>query len=292
MQDPFGLAVALGLSAGVGVLYGVLSVQRLAKARYLKDTPASKIRSAAQGFVELHGELEVPDTGLIHAPLSGAPCVWWRYKIEEAVESDKTTRWQVRTRKASDAWLKLTDGTGHCLINPAGATVYCATQERWFSHARPGWPRHHSGRYRVTEERLHARELIYAAGGFVSSSALGQGFDVIKAGQAVIGLWKQDYQGLLQRFDGNRDGKLDQHEWARVQRAALAHAKHTQRALENAPAWHQLTRPDEGQPFVISSFGKAHLVRKLYWQSAALAGICLLGVLAGYKVLQEHGLSL
>lgn len=48
------IAASLGLCAWAGWQF----VHRLARARLLGDVPTSRIRSAAQGFVELYGVLE------------------------------------------------------------------------------------------------------------------------------------------------------------------------------------------------------------------------------------------
>ncbi len=72
------IAASLGLCAWAGWQF----VHRLARARLLGDVPTSRIRSAAQGFVELYGVLEEGPEGPLQAPLTGKPCLWWRYRIE------------------------------------------------------------------------------------------------------------------------------------------------------------------------------------------------------------------
>jgi len=57
----------------------------LFRLRLIEDTPTSLIRSAAQGYVELQGRGELLPGPPIVAPLTGLPCVWYRFKVEERV---------------------------------------------------------------------------------------------------------------------------------------------------------------------------------------------------------------
>src|SRR5579871_4099491 len=50
--------------------------------RVIADTPTAKIRSAAQGYVELLGQGHRLNGEPSFAPLSKLPCIWYRYAIE------------------------------------------------------------------------------------------------------------------------------------------------------------------------------------------------------------------
>jgi hypothetical protein len=160
-----GVLIGLALSVGATAGGGWWCLRRLAQARHLLDTPTSKIRSAAQGYAEFYGVLQPQPDSLIVAPLSGKPCLWWRFKIEEYQADDKKRSWRVLESGSCESWLQLDDGTGHCLINPRGAEVRPSTREVWQGHlrhprgpAKSGWQGLLSSgkRYRYTEERLHA----------------------------------------------------------------------------------------------------------------------------------------
>ena len=118
-----GLVVALAASVGACVGGGWWAVRRMVQARYLLDTPTSKIRSAAQGYVEFYGILGQTAEAQLSAPLTGTPCLWWRYRIEEYRSSGKSRSWRTLESGSSEAWLRLSDGTGDCLIDPRGAEV-------------------------------------------------------------------------------------------------------------------------------------------------------------------------
>jgi hypothetical protein len=289
-MDVGGLAISLAFSVGACVGGGWWCLKRLGEARFLLDTPTSKLRSAAQGYVELYGVLhEQPEVQVI-APLTGTPCLWWRFKIEEYSESGKKRSWRVVESGSSEGWLRFADGTGECLINPAGAEVRPATRQVWrgsLRHPRMqeapsgvlGWLLSSGSEYRYTEERLHAGEPLYAIGDFRTAGGA-QAFDLSVAQGAVVREWKADFAGLLQRFDSNADGRLDEAEWARMRESARSEAQRRQREQGEAPLRNQLQQPREAQPFILSSHGEDVLARGFYWQAAGGGLLCLLGALA------------
>lgn len=279
--------------AGVGALLcvggGVLWVNRWARMRHLLDTPPSRIRSAAQGYVELTGVLREHESATaLLSPLTGSPCLWWRYRIEQYKSSGKSGSWRVVEQGSSDYPLRLADATGECLIDPRGAEVLPAWRKRWYGDQRHprrlapsgllGWMSL-GGRYRYTEERLHAGEPLYAIGEFRTSGGGRQGFDRKALKGQILREWKEDYAGLLQRFDSNRDGQLDMAEWQRVRLAALLEAEDRHRQASASPELHRLTRPARGLPFVLSSHGEEVLARRYRWQAIGGAILCMAGAL-------------
>jgi hypothetical protein len=297
--DIGGLAVSLGFSLGAFAGGGWWCLRRLAQARLLLDTPTSKIRSAAQGYVELYGMLHQSGDGPLDAPLTGKPCLWWRYRIEEYSENGKSKSWRVVDSGVSDAWLRLADATGECLIDPRGAEVRPASREVWKGNARHprsgmvsgvlgGWLS--GGEYRYTEERLHAGEPLYAIGDFRSSGGGRQGLDLASAQGAVIREWKGDFAGLLQRFDSDGNGQLDEAEWRRVRLAAQLEAEDRHRGTSAAPALNHLRRPPESQPFLLSSHGEDVLARQFRWQALFGALLCVGGAVATVYLLRVTGL--
>lgn len=285
--DIGGLLIALGFSLGASVGGGWWCLRRWSQARHLLDTPTSKIRSAAQGYVELYGVLKaLPDTDL-RGPLTGKACLWWRFRIEEYASSGKKRTWRVIESGSSDLCLRLDDGTGECLIDPRGAEIRPAVRETWQGNLRhPLGPAKRgllglltSGkRYRYSEERLHDGQPLYAIGDF---RTLGQqGLDLLAAQGQVIREWKSDFTGLLRRFDSDGSGQLDEQEWARVRLAAQLEAEQRHQHSSAEPARHQMNRPDEVRPFILANAGEDELARGFYWQAVAGALMCLAGALA------------
>ncbi|MGP0170723.1 GIDE domain-containing protein [Pseudomonas sp. NCHU5208] len=292
--DPLGFFVTLAFTLGACLSGAWWCLRRWSQARHLLDTPTSKIRSAAQGYVELYGVLhELPGIE-VRGPLTGKPCLWWRYRIEEYQSSDNKSTWRVVERGSSEAWLRLDDGTGECLIDPRGAEVRPVVRDSWEGNLRHPlgpvktglWRFLSSGRrYRYVEERLHAGQPLYAIGDFRTQGAAQQGFDPTAAQGAVIREWKGDFAGLLRRFDSDGNGQLDEREWDRVRLAARLEAEDRQRLRVQEPARNQMARPREAQPFILANAGEDELARGFYWQAAAGAVLCLVGALATAWVL-------
>ncbi len=289
-MDTQGLLISLAFS-GAATLGGAWwSLRRLTQLRYLLDTPTSKIRSAAQGYSEFYGVLKALDEGQIEAPLTGHACLWWRFKIEEYSNSDNKSRWRVIEKGGSEAWLRLADATGECLINPLGAEVRPAIRDVWQGYQRH--PRalvqqslmsklfHGNGRYRYTEERLHAGEPLYAIGHFSTRGGGRQGLDLEAVQGAVVREWKADFAGLLQRFDRDGSGQLEEQEWQQVRLAARLEAEQRHQHASLAPDQHHLSKPSESQPFILSCQGEDEIARGFRWQALGAGLLCLAGALA------------
>lgn len=284
-----GALLLAGAGAALCLTGGWLWVSRWSKVRHLLDTPTSRIRSAAQGYVELTGILhELAGVPRVMAPLTGSPCLWWRYRIEEYRSNGKNGSWRVVEQGSSEHLLCLADATGECLIDPRGAEVLPARRQRWSGSQRhprglppTGMLAWFSGtrRYRYTEERLHAGEPLYAIGDFRTAGGGRQGFDRQAAKGQVLREWKGNYAGLLQRFDSNGDGQIDQAEWHRVRLAAGFEAEDRHRLASARAAQHRLVRPEQNLPFVLSSHGEEVLARRYRWQAAGGALLCLCGAL-------------
>ncbi|PAU56656.1 hypothetical protein BZL41_19775 [Pseudomonas sp. PIC25] len=299
-MDVPGLAVSLSFSLGACVGGGWWCLRRLREARYLLDTPTSKIRSAAQGYVELYGILHGLPDAVITGPLTGKPCVWWRFRIEELQSDGKKSRWRVVESGTSEAWLRLSDNTGECLINPRGAEVRPATRQSWQGSMRHPLRIEPSGgffgfltggkQYRYIEERLHAGEPLYAIGEFRSLGGGRQGLDASAAQAAIIREWKGDFAGLLQRFDADNNGQLDEQEWNRVRLAAQLEAEDRHRKASTQPTQNHMVCPEESQPFILSSHGEDEIARRFRWQAAGGAILCLVGAVATVYLLQVVGL--
>ena len=287
MADTFGAIVALSITGAACLGSGWWCIDNLKKARYLLDTPTSKIRSAAQGYVELYGVLK-EGVGPMFAPLSGQTCVWWSFSVDQQVQNErKQQSWKTVEKGSSGALLCLSDGTGDCLIDPQGAHILPMTKKVWYGTARhPLKNQMHAHflqtllvgakRYRYTEQRLHAHEPLYAIGDFVTRGGGREAFDLSASQGALIREWKGDFVGLVRRFDQDGNGELDQQEWQAVRDSAKQQAQRIQQAQQIEPAQHYLRKPQENRPFVLSSYGEDAIAKRLRWQ-ALLAGLVCVG---------------
>jgi hypothetical protein len=230
------LALALG-----ALVCGALAFRYLYRARLIEDTPTSRARSAHQGYVELEGRAQRMDHSPVTALLSGLPCCWYRYKIEEleVSRSDKGThtRWKVIARGESKDTFWLEDDTGRVAIDPEGAEIYPRYKDSWQSRsglsgiARPseffvGFFATHSSAttYRFTEERINRNDLIYALGLLKNLGAHVNTPTIDDRAKELLRDWKQDQAELHERFDLNKDGKIDEKEWLLARQAARREA--------------------------------------------------------------------
>lgn len=113
------------IAAGVGACAGLYLFLRgfylLNRKHLILNTPASKVRSAALGLVEVNGLAVGPYT--ISAPVTGRTCYCYR-----------TVAWQLKQRGKHREWVKvaeeslhvpfyLDDNTGRLLVNPQNAEL-------------------------------------------------------------------------------------------------------------------------------------------------------------------------
>jgi hypothetical protein len=252
-----------------------------AKNRTIVDTPTSRVRSAAQGYVELSGRGVLPANSRNKGPLTGLPCTWWRYEIE-----DRGRRGGSRSVDSGTSVepFVLDDGTGQCLIDPRGAEVFPSVTTVWYGSEE--WPQERipggggmlgwlldripTGRYRYTEHRLQIQEHVCALGAFRSEG----GISVDDPEAAITDLlhqWKQDQAALLQRFDTNHDGTLSAAEWELARAAARKQVMDGRAADTRTPSLHVLAEPMDGRCFLLAACEGGSLARR--FRRRALGGI-------------------
>ncbi len=266
-----------------------LMFSRYRRARWIEDTPRSRIRSAAQGQVEIAGRLQSGGHALLVSPLGGAQCLWYRFRIEQLTGSGRNRRWRSVERGESERPFLICDESGQCWIDPRGAEVHPASRRRW--EGRHRWPNNQSGgsvvmnvlmgsRYRYSEEILQADQMLYALGWFKSRGGGREAIDQRAIARRIITNWKADYDDLLARFDHNRDGKLDMQEWQQVQEAAAREASEQAREQSTSEVVHTLSKPPHrGLPFLLSDHHEEALSGRMRRHAQwSCAGFVLAGV--------------
>lgn len=115
-------SLATALVGGVFGIYlfyrGFLTLQRK---RLIANTPASKVRGAAMGLVEVSGLATGPYT--IPAPITGVPCYYYRTIAWQIKKSGNNQHWEKIADDSLHVPFYLDDNTGKLLVNPQGAEL-------------------------------------------------------------------------------------------------------------------------------------------------------------------------
>ena len=281
MSDPNFWKLALALAAPLSFIFGFRN-WRLA--RLIDDTPVSRVRSAAQGYVELSGTARFAEGQPNLAPLTLLPCVWWQYRIEHRTGVGRNARWHTTNHGASATPFRLEDETGACLVNPAGADVRPGNNSVWRSSmpwpSPPGEGRRFvdlsGGDYRYTEHRINEFEHVNVIGEFRTVGGI-EATDVTGEVMRLLSDWKQDQPALLRRFDTNHDGVLSQVEWARARQLARLQIEQQAPAAPR-PKANVVVQPQDHRPFLVAACDLKALARRSRWVAAALLSGFLLAV--------------
>ncbi len=292
--------IAIGLTCvSLVSFYGIFRFVR--RMRFIEGTPTSRVRSAAQGYVELDGiGLLMRGTPIV-APLSGLTCTWYSIKIEkkESVSGGRRDRWTTVRSATSDDLFLLRDETGDCVIDPDGAEVTPSISEVWYGDS-PSWAtglqRGRTGlfasaqyEYRYTEKRMHPNDPLYAIGQFHTLGGSQELPNTHEEVRQLLAEWKRNQVALHARFDTNNDGVLSVEEWERVRQAAHQEVLKAQRERAVGPVHNLMTRPDDGRPYMLSALPQEELVGRL---RLLAGGSLLLFLLAGAAATWMYGVRL
>ncbi len=256
-------------------------------ARSVADTARSRVRSAAQGYVELYGVAESPNDSGQRAPLSGLRCVWWSYRIEERSSTGKRDSWVTVESASSDQPILLRDESGACLIYPREAQVIPGNTDTW-SGSPPalGSAGLLSGAFsnrRYIEQRIAESVALCVMGEF--STVGGARGDIAADVSELLHTWKSDQAELLRRFDADHDGVLSDAEWEAARAAAQAQvlAQQTQQPVANV-----ITKPSDGRPYLVAAQDPQHLARRFRWRAIGCLAACLFLVIIVTRLLLER----
>ncbi|MDX1454556.1 MAG: GIDE domain-containing protein [Gammaproteobacteria bacterium] len=241
------------------------------RARLIEDTPTSKCRSAAQGYVELIGMQEMMPGEPIKAPLTGKNATWWAYDIEEKrttySKGKRETRWVSIESDTSGEIFLVKDDTGECIIDPDHAEVHESEKDVWYGSSRrptntPKTSSMFGGRYRYTERRMRVGDPIYAIGFYETRGRQQDPMHKRNEVAELLGEWKKDQRSLLNKFDTDKDGQIDLQEWESVRAEAERMIEARAREAALAPDINLLLCPPDGRPFILSTVPEKQLTRK------------------------------
>lgn len=278
--DQFILAAFVGLGTPFS-LYAY--IKNLRRARLIEDIPTSRIRSAAQGFVEIEGHGRGIEDAPIISPLTGTQCLWWRYIIEKKVMRNKKSNWVVVDTRTSDALFMLEDETGTCLIDPEGAEVHPSKHHTWYG--RSSWPKHGPNgspfslfaNHRYQELLVFENEFLYTLGLFRTQRASDGHFDESSEVSALMKEWKEDHDLLMKRFDVDKDGQISPVEWEAARRVALKKVRESQMERSTSAGLHILSQPTDHKDFIISTTSQHDIIRRYRLKSMGFLVLFLTG---------------
>lgn len=287
---PWGLLWPPLIAAAAALTGVIVMIGQLRRARLIEDTPTSKIRSAAQGYVELHGFACAVDDSLLVAPLTGTRCLWYRYKVERLEEGRHGNRWRVIQSATSQQFFLLDDHSGRCLVDPRQGEVTTLRRQRWL-----GGQQHSMGLnqgrmafggsdYRYTEARLEEGDWLYLIGWFTTPRMPGFEEQRLLRQKQLLSEWKQNQDALVERFDVDGNGLVDVDEWERAREVASFQAAEAVIHTPVAEPLPVISRgSDRRRPYLIASEDPRQLSRRYRWRAfgALLLGAGLaIGVLA------------
>ncbi len=120
-RDQGKIAAWAAIGACVGVYFFFRGFKMLQFKRLILNTPASKVRSAAMGLVELTGMPVGP--GTIPAGITGDACYYYRATAWEYQRSGNNSEWKRVADESLFVPFFLQDDTGRILINAQGADM-------------------------------------------------------------------------------------------------------------------------------------------------------------------------
>jgi hypothetical protein len=262
------LWLLLAVVAVMAFLAWVFTVRRW---NAVGGTPTSRVDSAAQGYVELHGTAEITGGRELADPVLDEPCAWFRVETWRLQRKGRRKRWKRLKAAQSARPIGLRDVSGLCHLDIADAEFMAGAPLR----------------IPVTDDVEHRLwrflpgQPIYAIGEFETRHAEPPPAGVTarevhaRAGE-ILAEWKASPKTLLSRFDADRDGELQPGEWERARQVAaklsaaeLEDARRAKAQAEPAAALsHEMRAPRDGRLYLIADRdpdGVAEGYRKWAW---------------------------
>ncbi len=254
-----GWLLAFSLISAIGLIAWGATYRR---ARAIADIATSRIASAAQGYVEVVGRGSVARDELILCPVSGTPCLWYRYRIYE--KSGGEREWRLVDSGESHATFAIADSSGMCRVDPEHAEVVPA-------ETRTTYP----ADTKQVEEFLFGGSPIYVLGEFATRVDVPTAQNVREDVGVLLADWKKDPARLHARFDLDRDGKIDAREWELARRLAASTVARQHRETYDAAEEHLLRAPANGRLYIISALPPQQLRRRFLLWSLFHLGVAL-----------------
>lgn len=145
----------------------------------------------------------------------------------------------------------LDDGSGRCLVDPDHAEVLTRRKDRWIQ-----------GNYRYTEWLILPQAKIYTVGQLSTVGGANSNLDLRQDVSDLLTTWKHDKATLLQRFDLDEDGQINEQEWMLARQQARREVRKEHRQIQLQSGTHIVHKPRDGRLFLISDIDPAKLERR------------------------------
>lgn len=281
--------VLLGVLVSVFVYLVVFSFGAFKRYRFMDGTATSKIRSAAQGHVELKGQGEWMPNDTIQSPFSDSRCIWYHCTIDKKGRRGKRSGWTNISDHRSSHLFNLVDETGTCIIDPSDAHVIPEYDHTWYGHdpefcnqppSKASWVSLGIGSYRFRERLIRPASSLYALGWLRTIHSSPSEAFISNKVDDLVRQWKLQPERYLRKFDIDQNSKIQHTEWKVISAAArnqvLTCLKTDQSEL------HVMSRSeDKAQPYIISAIQEKDLVarKKFTAYAAMVAGFLIFSTL-------------
>ncbi len=233
----------------------------------ITEAPISTIAAAAQGYIELQGVASTQKT--LKTPYHGMPCVWfraWAYanRTEGALSNQPVDNRLVEYLESDNTFF-LEDFTGRCMVDPNGAEVIFSQKRTYLKNE-----------HRYVEEYLPAGKPIYVLGQLDTRHESFNQKEINKDVTNRLADLKRNQHKLLNRYDHDRNGKIDMDEWELARQDAFKEVK-SAHAMKAHTGIFTLAKPTDNHLFLISSLSPKTLTDNYrHW---AIAHLVILSIL-------------
>jgi len=119
------------VGAAAGVYWFYKGFRMLQRKRLIQNTPASKIRSASMGLVEISGLATGPY--VLTSPFKGVECYFYRSIAWEMEQQGKSSKWVKAAEETLHVPFYVDDSTDKVLVDPRGAEMdlHCDFHEQY-----------------------------------------------------------------------------------------------------------------------------------------------------------------
>jgi hypothetical protein len=265
----------------VGPLVLTAGLRSLWHARRINSIPASDVRFAAAGLVQLHGKAR-PRKQLV-APVSEVACCWWHCEVDEKQWNlSLSSRWPLERkwvtirRISSPEVFCLEDATAKILVDPQGASM--EVTEQVFSLDGPGLVRSLEslgfphitasvlGEVRIREKVIPEDQPLYVAGELTRVAP--------SRPRVTLAMMAEAY----------KDGQVDSGEWDefRLRKEEALLKEEVAQEHELSASDRVILRAPAKGPFLISDRSAKEVIRSLGWRATVTIiggiGLCVVGV--------------